>query len=122
MILEAIGALATVAGILQTYKASTLAEQDRKQEALSRLSDAVSATTRALNSRRRRNGPNPDLGNAWRQAAIALRGAGEGKLSKLCEVKGVYWMDPSAWTPEEVDAAGIQLDAMDRELHRLLQK
>lgn len=120
MVLEAIGAFATLAGVLQTWKASDRGKKERKLQALSLLSDAVAATTKALNAKRKVRGADPDLVNAWRQASIALEVAGESKLARLCETKGVYWLNPAEWTPEHVQAAGIPLQVMERELRRLL--
>lgn len=120
MVLEAIGAFAALAAVLQTREASARGKKDRKLGALSALSDAVAATTKALMARRKQKVPDPTLANLWRQAAIALEGAGERKLARLCKTKGVYWLNPSKWKPEEVHTAGIQLQSMERELRRLL--
>lgn len=120
MVLEIIGAFATLAGVLQTWKASTRGKKERKLQALSALSDAVAATMKTLNARRRKHSSDPDLVNKWRQASIALEAAGETKLARLCEMKGLYWLNPAQWTPEQVHAAGIQLQTMERELRRLL--
>ena len=121
MVLETIGGLATLAAVLQTWKASARGKRERKLQALSVLSDAVAATTKALNAKRKKDVADPDLVNAWRQASIALEGAGERKLARLCEMKGIYWLNPAGWTPEQVHAAGIQLQTMERELRRLLR-
>ena len=80
MVLETIGAFATLAGVLQTWKASARGKKERKLQALSELSDAVTATTKALTAKRKRRDADPDLVNAWRRASIALDGAGESKL------------------------------------------
>ncbi len=120
MVFEVIGALATLAGVLQTWKASARGKKERKLQALSVLSDAVAATMKALKSKRKTRRGDPGLVNAWRQASIALHGAGEKNLARLCEMKGLYWLNPTEWTPEQVRAAGIQLQTMESELQRLL--
>lgn len=120
MFLETIGAFATLAAVLQTWKASSRGKKEAKLRALSELSSAVATTTKALARKTKKGERQPDLVNVWRQAAIALDGAGEKKLSRLCEIKGMYWLNHEGWTPEQVKAAGIQLRSMELELRRLL--
>jgi hypothetical protein len=121
MIVETIGAFATLASVLQTWKIGARGKKERKLQALGQLSNAVTVTQRALKTRRNKRRSDPDLVNAWRQASFALESAGENKLARFCNVKSLYWLDPDAWTREEVRAAGIQLQAIEHELRRLMQ-
>jgi predicted proteasome-type protease len=120
MVLETIGTLATLAGILQTWRAGARGKKERKLQALSELSDAVAATMKVVTAKRKRSSSNADLVNAWRQASIAPEGAGETTLAGLCRSKSLYWINPTAWTKDQVRAAGIQLETMETELRRLL--
>jgi hypothetical protein len=121
MIIETIGALATLASVLQTWKMNGRGKKDRKLQALGQLSDAVALTRRALKARRKKRRSDPNLVNAWRQASLALDSAGENKLARFCNIKSIYWLDPAAWTPEQVRAAGIQLHTIEQELSRLME-
>ncbi|MEZ7493615.1 hypothetical protein QO198_18890 [Pseudoalteromonas distincta] len=37
-------------------------------------------------------------------------------LQRLCQIKGVYWLNPTNWTDEEIEASGIQLAEMRKKL------
>jgi predicted proteasome-type protease len=64
LVLETIGTLATLAGILQTWRAGARGKKERKLQALSELSDAVAATMKVVTAKRKRSSSNADLVNA----------------------------------------------------------
>lgn len=118
--LETVGAFATLAGVLQTWKAGARGKKELKLQAMRELSAAVVATKKAIKKRPKKGQQFHEVVGAWQRASIAFNASGEKKLSRLCQIKGLYWLDPFGWSPDQVHAAGIQLTAMDRELRRLL--
>jgi hypothetical protein len=116
---EVVGAFATILSVLQTWRASRRGKRNLKHQAIRDLSDAVAATRVAMagKGRRRRS---PNVVNAWEKASVALAEAKEPVLSRLCQIKSLYWFEPSRWSRAEVRAAGIQLTGIEKELGRLL--
>lgn len=119
---EIVGAVIGLVQILQTWKASTRGRDVARRNAVAAPSTAVAQTRGHIAETSARDGDaaNYELTNLWHIASLAFRDANESKLSSLCQIKGNYWTDPTIWTAEQLRAAGIQLTALDRELHRLL--
>ena len=63
---------------------------------------------------------NYELTNSWHIASLSFRDAGYEKMQSLCSIKGDYWLDPAAWSEEQVQEAGIKLNEMRSRLKVVL--
>ena len=108
--------------ILELIQSSSATRNEKQLTADKAFCEAVTMTESVL---RNRSPDEPNqveygLTNAWHQASLAFRDAGDDKLMKLCNIKGYYWMNPDQWTDERLEDAGIKLKRMRRELNKRL--
>ncbi len=61
-----------------------------------------------------------ELTELWYEASIALGNAGYPEMERLAQIKGVYWLDPSKWTDENIRQSGIELSEMRKKLESAL--
>ena len=120
---EIIGALSGIIAILATMKSTDDRENELETSALKALSDAVTSTEKYLSLENKRSASvdaNYELTNAWHKASLLFRDAGYSDMQKLCQIKGNYWLDPNAWTDEQVEKSGIKLKEMRERLNPAL--
>ena len=120
---EIVAAFSGIITILDYIKSADDRENDLETYALKALSDAVTSTEKYLSIENKRSAPvnaNYDLTNAWHKASLLFRDAGYDNMQRLCQIKGDYWLDPHAWTDEQVREAGIKLKEMRKRLNRAL--
>lgn len=78
-----------------------------------------------LSSRLQKKPPSRDLkreeklSNLWRSASVLIREF-DHDLAVRCFDKGGYWIDPEAWSDEDIREAGIELNHVVKEARELL--
>ncbi len=115
-IIGAIGALSAFLSVLQNE--GNIASQV-ESNALKELNKAVSRTEGYFSRdvmNRNLDEAKYELSELWNNASIACADAGYEKMQRLCQIKGVYWLNPTNWTDEEIEASGIQLAEMRKKL------
>ena len=60
-----------------------------------------------------------DIAELWYEAAVALRNVAP-RLSYLCNSKKRYWVEPDAWTEDQIQSRGIAIEKMQTEIEALL--
>ena len=121
--LEIVAALSGIIAILATLKSVDDRENDLESAAIKALSNAVTSTEKFVSIEQKEaasRDSNYELTDAWHQASLAFRDAGNIRMQDLCQIKGEYWLNPSAWTEEQVIEAGIKLAEMRERLNRVL--
>lgn len=106
---------------LVSLSRSEVGRQDRRREAVARLSEAVTTTRAYLRTGwpERNHDLEARLTDSWFRAADAFRGI-DPQISERCRLKGHYWTDPEAWSKNEIEEAEISLGDMTIQLDRLL--
>ncbi|KAA1153905.1 hypothetical protein EU510_08945 [Pseudoalteromonas sp. FUC4] len=119
-IIAAIGAISAYIAVLQNEGHKN---DEKEKNALLALNKAVLRTEGYL-SRKAMNESSSDakheLTELWNEASIECANAGFEKMQKLCQIKGVYWLNPSKWTDQDIKASGIQLAEMKMKLDVVL--
>jgi hypothetical protein len=64
--------------------------------------------------------PNPDLVDLWSEASLEMAEF-DPKLSVRLREKAEYWSDPKRWQEQQIDDAGIRIDAIASDARALLQ-
>ena len=120
---EIIGALSGIIAILATINNLNDKDNDKDKTALLALNDAITSTEKYLSISKKTNASieaNYELTNSWHIASLSFRDAGYEKMQSLCSIKGDYWLDPAAWSEEQVQEAGIKLNEMRSRLKVVL--
>lgn len=113
-VLSALGGLSASIGLL---KAEADRKSDKHIKALEKLNEAVTETEAYFHNRQDTAETDHRLNRVWSAASIALNDAGYPKLASLAEIKGTYWLNPSNWNQDLIEASGIQLSEMRTKLN-----
>ena len=92
-------------------------KRDLKDNALRAISTALTETTiyykDLSRGKERNNDTESQLVRYWSAAAIPLRHIDQ-ELAGACENKAEYWLNPDAWTNEQIEEFGIKLGDVKR--------
>ena len=117
---EIVAALSALVAAIMSLDVVQTRRDNRRFKAIRELSNAVTATEGQVAD----SSVNPEasykLTNAWHQASLAFRDAGDDETARLCRIKGNYWLDPANWSDEQVSEAGIRLVEMRSALNSLM--
>ncbi|HEX2207826.1 MAG TPA: toll/interleukin-1 receptor domain-containing protein [Longimicrobium sp.] len=104
--------------------ASKLPPSRRPLQPIRSVWKAVDETRRHLAKLREREIPHPtpnrQLVELWCEAALAITKV-DPELGMRLREKAEYWSDPADWLPEQIAAAGIELDRIAAESRELLR-
>ena len=99
--------------------------EKRKDEALAAIYAALNETKAYIVERE--SGAQRDhqrefrIAQLWHTASIPLRLI-DPEFAERCFVKGGYWMQPGAWSAEQIQAKGIAIDQVMGETQNLLTR
>jgi hypothetical protein len=113
--------MAGLVTLLRYLQAERHNRSEKYDETLEALRNAVRKTNEHYAIGKDCAGDEMELSNLWGIAAIKARNLSK-DLAKACYIKRGYWKEPDRWTFNEIKEHGIQLEAFEVELERLLEK
>jgi hypothetical protein len=122
--LQLIGALDQLTGWLFRLKKGRREKVEDSGEALRAVMRAVTKTRAYVDSRRATlvgdTELERELADLWADACIRLRPVNV-DLSRKCELKWELWTDHGAWTPQQIEDAGIAIEQIIDDIRALIE-
>jgi len=116
---EIVGAIGAMSALICVFQNENNKSDEVHNKALLALNRAVSRTEGSI-SRSLMNQDSEkakhELTELWYEASIALENANYPKMARLAQIKGVFWLDPSSWTDDDIRQSGIELSKMRKKL------
>ena len=111
--------------LLEYFRDERHRREDHADEALLAIYAAANETKLYIQDVQRTGKSKPDreeeLSRLWTRAAVPIRRF-NADLAERCLIKGDYWVNPSAWTVEQIAQFRIGLDDVFREAKKLLKQ
>lgn len=110
-------------GLLAQFQRERHRDEDREDAALMAIYVAAQETRLYIDRLRRCQAPDreaeEELARLWQKAAVPIRHF-DPDLAERCMGKADYWLNPEAWSEEDIRANRIEIDRVYRQARNML--